>query len=217
MDAIPEIIPYDPVTRLSSGSVRQLAHGAIALVVLIVLAIPFLVLMLLIRLDSRGPAIFRQIRLGNNSRPFVFYKFRTMYQDSERRFPELYDYANTDSAQDFQFKRRGDPRITRAGRILRRTGLDELPNLINVVKGDCALVGPRPDIPEMLEHYTSEQCVRFSVPQGLICLAQVHGANRLTFNETANLDVEYVRTRSVHLDVRIILRVVQAVVRGDLH
>jgi len=190
-----------------------LAAGA-----LVLLSVPMLIIAALIRIDSPGPAIFRQKRMGKNCEPFVFYKFRTMYSDAASRFPHLYDYAGlTATESDFLFKRPRDPRLTKVGRWLRRTGLDELPNLINVVKGDCALVGPRPDIPEMLPKYTAAQRARFAVRPGLACLAQIKGANRLTFAQTADLDAEYVARRSWALDAKILLLTARTIVRGDLH
>lgn len=197
---------------------RGMLEFIIALLALILLSPPLVILMLLIRLDSPGPAIFRQVRLGKDLKPFVFYKFRTMYRDAAQRFPELYNYEKAGhSMGEFLFKQQEDPRLTRVGRVLRRTGLDELPNLINVLQGDCALVGPRPEIPDMLSYYTESQRVRFQVQQGLVCLAQVRGANRLTFTQTANLDAEYAQKRSLGLDISILARVIPTILRGDLH
>jgi lipopolysaccharide/colanic/teichoic acid biosynthesis glycosyltransferase len=184
---------------------------------LVVLSVPMLILTALIKLDSPGPAIFKQVRMGKNCEPFVFYKFGTMYSDAATRFPHMYDYAGlTSTESDFLFKRPADPRLTKVGRWLRRTGLDELPNLINVLKGDCALIGPRPDIPEMLPKYSKAQRTRFAVRPGLACLAQIKGANRLTFAQTADLDAEYVARRSWALDAKILFLTARTIVRGDL-
>ena len=204
--------------RAGFRSVRSVIEAVVAGAMLLVLAVPILLIALIIRLDSRGPALFLQSRLGRDLRPFTFYKFRTMHSDAAKCFPEMYDYKSIwSSGTDFDFKQQSDPRITRAGRVLRRTGLDELPNLINVLLGDCAFVGPRPDIPDMMQFYNDDQRVRFSVPQGLVCLAQVKGANRLSFGQTADLDAEYAHTRSIWLDAKILLLVFVAIARGDLH
>ncbi|MBV8591923.1 MAG: sugar transferase [Acetobacteraceae bacterium] len=199
------------------SKVRSILEASLAAILLLTFLPLFLIIILLIRLDSPGPAIFRQTRLGLDLRPFTFLKFRTMYHDAPQRFPELYDYASSTAEGDFLFKQRNDPRVTRMGRWLRRTGLDELPNLINVVKRDCGFVGPRPDIPEMVSNYSASQRIRFSVPPGLFCLAHIMGASSLTFNETAELDAEYALRRSLWLDLRILARLPTTILRGDLH
>ena len=157
------------------SKVRSILEASLAAILLLTFLPLFLIIILLIRLDSPGPAIFRQTRLGLDLRPFTFLKFRTMYHDAPQRFPELYDYASSTAEGDFLFKQRNDPRVTRMGRWLRRTGLDELPNLINVVKRDCGFVGPRPDIPEMVSNYSASQRIRFSVPPGLFLPCAHHG------------------------------------------
>jgi len=199
-------------------AIRRSLDLVVSAAALAILAVPLLILAALIRIDSPGRAIFRQKRLGRNCEPFVFYKFRTMYSDAATRFPDLYDYAGLTAADsDFLFKRPEDPRLTKVGRWLRRTGMDELPNLFNVLKGDCALIGPRPDIPEMLPKYTTSQRARFAVRPGLACLAHIKGANRLTFAQTADLDAEYVAKRSWSLDAKILVLTARTIVRGDLH
>jgi lipopolysaccharide/colanic/teichoic acid biosynthesis glycosyltransferase len=197
--------------------VRSRLEASVGAILLLVLLPVLLTIFILIRLDSPGPAIFRQTRLGQGLRPFTFFKFRTMYHDARQRFPELYDYGSTPPGVDFLFKRPRDPRVTRIGRWLRRTGLDELPNLVNVMKRDCAFVGPRPDIPEMLPNYTASQRIRFSVPQGLFCLAQIMGANRLTFSQTAELDAQYALCRSLWLDQQILALVLVSILKGEVH
>jgi len=166
-----------------------------------------LVLMALIRLDSPGPAVFRHERVSRGAGTFRFAKFRTMYVDARERFPELYAYSySDDDIQSMKFKLPQDPRLTRVGRWLRRTSLDELPNLFNVLLGHMTLVGPRPEIPEMVRYYTPQQLVKFSVKPGLTGLAQTRGRNILTFQQTLSADLEYVSTRSLTLDIRILVR-----------
>lgn len=179
----------------------------------LVIALPVMLLVgLIVRLDSPGPVIFRQTRVGKDGRPFTFYKFRTMYADARERFPELYSYQYTDEeVQTMYFKVLHDPRLTRFGRHVRKTSLDELPNLINVLRGDMTLVGPRPELPEMLPYYTPEQLVKFSVKPGVTGLAQVTGRSVLRFQQTIAADVEYVRRRSFWFDIAILVRTVRTV------
>jgi lipopolysaccharide/colanic/teichoic acid biosynthesis glycosyltransferase len=137
---------------------------------------------------------------------FRFVKFRTMYADARRRFPELYNYAMTPyQVEQFQFKVERDPRVTRAGKWLRISTLDELPNFICVLTGEMRLAGPRPEIPEMLPNYRPEQMAKFTVKPGVSGLAQIKGRGRLSFQRTVSYDLEYVRTRSFALDLKIML------------
>lgn len=166
----------------------------------------------IIAVDSRGPVIFRQPRVAQGGGVFDFYKFRTMWVDARERFPELYAYQyDKEAGQDFFFKLAVDPRLTRVGRWLRRTSLDELPNLINVLKGDLSLVGPRPEIPDMLPQYRPDQLLKFSVKPGVTGLAQVKGRNILKFQETITADLTYVIRRSFFFDLGILLRTVWVV------
>src|SRR5262249_48951335 len=145
-----------------------------------------------------------------------FVKFRTLYADARVRFKELYAYQYTqEQLETLRFKVERDPRITPQGEWLRRTTLDELPNFWNVLKGDMALVGPRPEIPEMLKYYTPEMAVKFAVRPGITGLAQISGRGRLGFYETVRLDVEYVRTRSFRTDLRILFLTVQKILVRD--
>lgn len=184
--------------------------GSIALV----LAFPLMLLLgAIIRLDSPGSPVFRQSRIGLRGREFTFYKFRTMYADARQRFPDLYDYNyQAEDIPTLYFKLAYDQRCTRVGKRLRRTSLDELPNLINVVLGDMSLVGPRPEIPQMLPFYGPEQYCKFAVKPGLTGLAQTGGRNILRFVDTNAKDVEYVHRRSPALDLKILLATVWVVV-----
>ena len=163
-----------------------------------------------------GPAIFKQTRIGRNCKPFTLYKFRTLYADARERFPELYNYDySPDQIETLQFKTADDPRVTPQGKRLRMSTLDELPNLWNVLKGEMALVGPRPEIPEMLPYYHGELIEKFSVRPGVTGLAQISGRGRLKFLETAALDLEYVRTRSIRTDAKIVCLTILKVVLRD--
>ena len=159
-------------------------------------------------LDSRGPAIFVQERVGLNGRRFRFYKFRSMYADAEQRLGEVLVHNEIDGPV---FKMRNDPRVSRVGAFLRRTSLDELPQLINVLKGDMSLVGPRPPLPGEVEQYRPADIVRLSVKPGLTCLWQIRGRSQVGFERWMEYDREYVSNVSLWLDVQILLRTVWVV------
>jgi lipopolysaccharide/colanic/teichoic acid biosynthesis glycosyltransferase len=183
--------------------------------VLLLLAAPvMLAIALLIRHDSPGPAVFRQQRVTRGGRVFTFYKFRTMWVDARERYPELYDYQRSGPFSDVFYKLEDDPRNTGVGRWLRRTTLDELPNLFNVLRGEMSLVGPRPELPELLAHYRAEDLALFFTKAGLTGLAQVSGRSLLTVKERITLDLRYVAQQTLLLDLRIISRTVGTVVRS---
>jgi exopolysaccharide biosynthesis polyprenyl glycosylphosphotransferase len=163
-----------------------------------------------IRLDSPGPALFRQERVGQHNRRFTMLKFRTMYVDAEQRAREV-AVKTTDG---LVHKRRDDPRITRVGRFLRRTSLDELPQLINVARGDMSVVGPRPELPWIVEKYRAWQYRRLQVPQGITGWWQVHGRSDRVLHLHTQDDIYYVRNFSLWLDVKILLLTVKAIVTG---
>lgn len=189
----------------ATEAVRRLLELVLATVGLIV-SLPLLIgIGLAIRVDSPGPIVFRQRRIGRGGRHFDFYKFRTMKVNARELYPELYAYDYDDQQiQSMCFKYIEDPRLTRTGSFLRRSSLDELPNLWNVLRGDIALVGPRPEIPEMLRYYNADQLRKFSVKPGVTGLAQVRGRGLLTFQETIKQDVEYVDNRSLSFDLKIL-------------
>ncbi|HKY23361.1 MAG TPA: sugar transferase [Vicinamibacterales bacterium] len=225
---------------------RRTIDITVASVVLILTAPIMLALAVIIRLDSPGPALFWQTRMGRNLRsggdrrrmsahprssdprrterrrldiagkPFTFVKFRTMYVDARQRFPELYAYKySTDDLRDLKFKLDPDPRLTRVGRYLRKTSLDELPNFWNVLTGAITLVGPRPEIPEMSPYYSSTDRRKFRVSPGVTGLAQIQGRGHLLFRDTVALDVQYVESRTFWRDMRILWATVVAVVKHD--
>ncbi len=175
--------------------------------VLLVISLPLLILLgLLIKAGSRGPALYRQTRCGLNGRLFTMYKLRTMVANAETQRSEL-EHLNTMSRP--AFKMLSDPRITRVGRVLRRFSLDELPQLWNVVRGDMSLVGPRPL--EEKQGYTMKQRRRLSMKPGITCLWQVNGRSDLDFDRWMELDLEYVDTWSPALDLKILLRTIPAI------
>lgn len=149
-------------------------------------------------------------------RPFTIVKFRTMVTDNVEKFPEL--TARNFSEEDIKhvtFKWKNDPRITKFGAFLRKTSLDEFPNFWNVIKGDMTLVGPRPEVLEMTRYYTAEQRRKFSVPSGLTGLAQVEGRGTLKFQDTVSLDLDYVRKRSLWVDMKLLWKTVVVVFKAQ--
>jgi lipopolysaccharide/colanic/teichoic acid biosynthesis glycosyltransferase len=188
----------------------------IALVALILSAPIMAVLAILVKLDSPGPALFRHYRVGKGGRLFHFTKFRTLYVDAKKRFPHLYAYDYTQEEVDkLCFKIPNDPRVTRLGRWLRQSTLDELPNFWHVLVGDMSLVGPRPEIPEMLSYYTDEELAKFSVRPGITGLAQISGRGRLTFRDTVAYDLDYVRDHSFRSDFHIVMMTVWKILLRD--
>jgi exopolysaccharide biosynthesis polyprenyl glycosylphosphotransferase len=164
-----------------------------------------------IKLDTFGPAIFASDRVGENGRTFKMLKFRSMAVDSEQIQPRVTAH---DEAGRPIFKSKEDPRVTRVGRWLRRCSLDELPQLINVLKGEMSLVGPRPEQPSILKNYESSQCVRLAVPPGITGLWQVSGRSDLPLHLNTQYDLFYVRNYSFLLDIRILLKTVVVVIQG---
>jgi lipopolysaccharide/colanic/teichoic acid biosynthesis glycosyltransferase len=169
----------------------------------------FLVIAILIRLDSPGGVFFRQSRVGKNGSYFTFYKFRSMVQDAEELKKRLLHLNEVDGPA---FKISDDPRVTRIGRFMRRTSLDELPQLWNVLRGDMSLVGPRPPLPAEVEHYEGWQREKLEVVPGITCLWQISGRSHIGFTEWMRLDVEYIRKQSLGLDMKILARTLPAVV-----
>ena len=165
------------------------------------------------KLDSPGPAFFTQERVGLNKRVFRMIKFRSMYEDAEERMAEIEHLNEADGPI---FKIANDPRMTRVGRILRRTSIDELPQLFNVLKGEMSLVGPRPmSLRDVQQFSLGVQRKRFSVRPGLACLREVSGRSRLTFNQWLELDLKYIDEWSLWLDFKILLRLIPSVIKGD--
>jgi exopolysaccharide biosynthesis polyprenyl glycosylphosphotransferase len=167
---------------------------------------------LCVRLTSRGPILFRQVRVGRDGRHFRIYKFRSMYVDAEARLAELRQLNEQDGVL---FKIRDDPRVTGVGRWLRRFSLDELPQLLNVLLGQMSLVGPRPPLPSEVAVYADDVRRRLAVKPGMTGLWQVSGRSDLPWEEAVRLDLRYVENWSLSLDLVILLRTMTAVVRSS--
>lgn len=189
---------------------------AVAVTAIVLLSPVFLLVSILIRRGSPGPILFRQTRILAGMYPFTFFKFRTYFVDGESRFPDLYrfDYSH-DSDGDFMFKMKNDPRVTQQGSWLRSTSMDELPNFWNLLKGEIALVGPRPEIPELLPNYENYMLEKFTVRPGITGLAQVSGRSDLSFLEGIECDLDYVRRRSFRLDLQILFRTALKCLTGE--
>jgi lipopolysaccharide/colanic/teichoic acid biosynthesis glycosyltransferase len=200
---------------LAGERAKDLGDRVLAAIGLALISPVLLAIAAAIRLDSPGPAFFRQVRIGRDGRPFHFWKFRGMYVDARRRFPELYDYRfSAEQARTLRFHPPSDPRVTRVGRFIRRTSLDELPNLVNVVLGEMSLVGPRPEIPELVPYYGNSARLILGVKPGITSLAKLLGRDHLTFEETLELDLRYVRERSLRLDFGVLVGTVWMILTG---
>ncbi len=197
--------PAGPVDR----ALKRLLDiaGAVCGLLLVLPLFPFLVA--LIKFDSPGPLFFRQERIGKDGRCFDCFKFRSMVVDAEARKEQLQDLNEATGAA---FKIQDDPRITGVGRFIRRSSLDEFPQLWNVLRGEMSIVGPRPQIPEEVAQYTPAQARRLLVKPGLTCLWQVSGRSQLDFNEWMELDLAYVRRAGLRMDLEILARTLPAVI-----
>jgi lipopolysaccharide/colanic/teichoic acid biosynthesis glycosyltransferase len=190
--------------------VKECWERPAALIALLALAPLLVALVVAIRLDSRGPAVFRQTRVGRGDRHFTMYKFRTMAIDADARRDQL---AGQNQADGPLFKIHEDPRITRLGRSLRRYSVDELPQLLNVVLGHMSLVGPRPPLPDEVSAYEPHVRRRLSVKPGLTGLWQVSGRSNLSWEEGVRLDLAYVDNWTLAQDLQILRRTAAAVIR----
>ncbi len=205
---------------------KRLMDLLLASLILVLAAPVMLLIALAIKLDSPGPVLFVQVRLGQNGSPFRFYKFRTMYDRADsslhRRYVQSFIRARAPEGNGSAsaataaatFKLVHDPRVTRVGRLLRRSSLDELPQLFNVIRGDMSLVGPRPPLPYEVVEYQEWHRGRLAAVPGLTGLWQVRGRSRVTFDDMVRMDLEYIARQSLWLDLRILLLTVPAVLSG---
>jgi exopolysaccharide biosynthesis polyprenyl glycosylphosphotransferase len=212
-------MPLLHVERPAMSGARRVCKRLVDLVtasLLLLLTMPITIaIALAIRWDSPGPVIFRQTRVGEKGRTFSMLKFRTMCVDAEQRRADLMSFQAVDAGNDILFKMRRDPRVTRVGRVLRRLSLDEAPQLVNVVRGEMSLVGPRPPLQEEVDRYEPDAVRRLHVQPGLTGLWQVSGRSDLPWDESLRLDLWYVDNWSLVLDVQILTRTIRAVLKGQ--
>lgn len=215
-------IPTDPGRhprrhRLLSRAVDVVGASAL----LVALAPALAILAGLVRATSRGPALFRQTRVGEGGATFEIFKFRSMYVDADQQVhadyvtKRLAERAEDGAADDGVFKIENDPRITRVGGFLRRFSLDELPQLLNVIRGEMSLVGPRPAMAYEVEQYEPDEYTRLAVRPGMTGLWQVSGRNTVSMDDMLKLDLDYVAERSLRMDLSILLKTAGVVARGD--
>ena len=210
-------LPLLAVAEPEFTGVRRVAKAVIdaggAVLLLVALSPLLAASAVAVRWSSPGPVLFRQVRIGRDGEPFGMYKFRSMYADAEARLAEL--KAHNDHGSGVLFKMANDPRITRVGAVLRRYSIDELPQLLNVLKGQMSLVGPRPPLPSEVAAYERDVHRRLLVKPGLTGLWQVSGRSDLDWDETVRLDLYYVENWSVALDAEILWKTLSAVLRGS--
>jgi lipopolysaccharide/colanic/teichoic acid biosynthesis glycosyltransferase len=201
--------PYGSCWYATRG--KRVLDVILAVLVIVATWPLWLLIAIAIKVESKGPVIFVQDRVGHNGRPFRFYKFRSMSEDAEERRRHL---LSLNEVAGPVFKIRTDPRVTRVGRLLRRSSLDELPQLVNVLKGEMSIVGPRPARPEEVLHYRLTDMARLTVKPGLTCWWQIRGRSNVDFDTWMEYDREYVSDVSLLTDVRILLGTVGAVISG---
>lgn len=192
--------------------IKRLIDVILSLVAMIIASPIMLVVAVMIKIeDYRSPVIFAQERVGVNGVTFKMYKFRSMYTDAEERLKEL-QHLNEQTGPVFKIK--NDPRITKVGRFIRKTSLDELPQFLNVLKGDMSIVGPRPALPREVAQYNEYQMQRLLVKPGITCIWQVSGRNHINFEQWVDMDIEYIKSRNLILDLKLILLTIPALL-GD--
>ena len=193
--------------------VKRVIDIICSLVGLILLSPILIIVAIAIKIESRGPVIFSQERIGLGEKSFKMYKFRSMVVDAEKLREKLVDKNEMNGPM---FKMKYDPRITKVGKFIRKTSIDELPQLINVLKGNMSLVGPRPSLPKEVEQFENWMMERLNVKPGLTCYWQVLGRNDIEFKEWMELDVKYVKEKSLWIDIKLIFKTI-FVLFGDEH
>jgi lipopolysaccharide/colanic/teichoic acid biosynthesis glycosyltransferase len=217
------IVPNERVNKVGDYPLKKPMDIALALIALAIFGPLMLVVALLVKLTSRGPVIFKQPRLGKGGVPFTFYKFRSMVVNVDDRIHREY-MANlirgghgdppAADASTASYKMKADPRVTKIGKFIRMTSIDELPQLFNVLKGDMSMVGPRPPIPYEAAHYEPWHLRRIlATKPGITGLWQVEGRSRVTFSEMVRMDLRYVRNCSLRIDLKILVKTVAVVLR----
>ncbi|MFC1929559.1 sugar transferase [Chloroflexota bacterium] len=211
LGGLPLISLREPVIGDFDRLIKRTIDICVSIAALLLSEPLMLLIALAIKLDSPGPVLFRHERIGENGKPFQFLKFRSMVSNADELLPQLIDL---DKLEQPAFKIRGDTRVTKVGRVIRRLCLDELPQLYNVLKGDMSLVGPRPEITDMVKRYNSWQLKRLALKPGMTGPMQVNGAGDLPLNERVNLELAYIENYSLWEDVKIIFKTAGVVISG---
>ena len=197
-------INYNKANKINSYEVaKRILDFTVSLIALIILSPLLLIISILIATTSKGPVIFKQDRVGKDGKIFKMYKFRSMVVNAEELKAQLEKHNEMNGPM---FKIKNDPRITKVGRFIRKTSIDELPQLINVLKGEMSLVGPRPSLPKEVKEFEPWMLERLNVLPGLTCYWQVMGRNEIEFNEWMKLDIKYVKERNFLLDLKLIFK-----------
>lgn len=192
--------------------IKRFFDFILSLIGIIILSPIFVIIYIAIKVDSKGPAIFKQVRVGKDEVPFEIYKFRTMIVNAEKKRALEIDPQNLDK---FVFQSKNDNRVTKVGSFLRKTSLDELPQLFNVLIGNMSLVGPRPEIPDVVKFYTDEYKKRLLVLPGITGLAQVSGRGEIELGKTIGFDITYIRNFSLFYDIKILIKTVISVFKRE--
>lgn len=189
--------------------IKRLIDIVASILLLIILMPLFMIIMLLIYINSPGPVFYKQTRVGRWGKLFTMWKFRSMYLDADKRLKEI--MAENEMTGGVIFKMKNDPRIIPIGRFIRKASIDELPQLWNVLKGDMSLVGPRPALPSEVNQYSLQDRQRLEVIPGITCIWQVSGRSNIPFPQQVELDTEYIQSQSLLLDLKLLLKTIPAV------
>ncbi|MBI3942628.1 MAG: sugar transferase [Chloroflexi bacterium] len=211
LGGLPLIGLREPAIDGRDRFLKRILDVAIASIGLVLISPLLALISLLVKLDSPGPVLLRQTRVGENCKPFPMYKFRSMYTNADEIGQQM---QSTFGNGQVIHKRKDDPRVTRVGRFIRRTSLDELPQLINVLKGEMSLVGPRPELPWLVEQYASWQRKRFAVPPGMTGWWQINGRSERLMHLHTEDDLYYIQNYSLLLDIKILIKTISVVIRG---
>lgn len=206
-------VVYKEKERILYSLIKRLADIVLSLLGLVILSPVFLIVAIIIRFDSKGKIIFGHKRIGKNMKEINVYKFRTMYENAD----EIFNNFTEEQKQEYyiNFKLDNDPRITKVGDFLRRTSLDELPQLINIIKGDMSIVGPRPIVTKEIPKYGEYVETVFSVLPGLTGYWQANGRSDTTYEERVQMDMHYIKTRSLLMDIKIIFKTFVSVIKKE--
>lgn len=198
--------------RLIQFKIKRILDIITSIIGIMLLSPIYFIIIISIKLNSKGPAIFKQIRVGKNGKKFTIYKFRTMIPNAESKRPLEID---PNDIENFVFQSKSDNRITKVGEYLRKTSLDEIPQLFNVLFGNMSLVGPRPEIPEVVKFYPEKYKQRLLVLPGITGLAQVNGRGEIELGKTIYYDLKYIKEFSIWLDIKIIFRTFINVIKKE--